>query len=208
MPAGKPDLIGVVKYPTIAQHLETVPRKNIRAVLFFLVNDFCKSVNVVRNMTEDQMIDTASFLLDECGNYRIEDYVMMFTMAKRGQLVKILDRVDIQIVGQLRDAYDCMRYNAGERHREEQLKMIGREVPILHEDEDEKSRRFDEAMNNFKKMVEEEKHEQEIKRKEKLKTIHDNNKKRIEEIMEWRKANGVPLDAPLINIETFLSKKK
>jgi hypothetical protein len=42
--------------------------------------DFCSSINVLRNMNEDQMIEAAAMLIAECGNFRLEDYVMMFSM--------------------------------------------------------------------------------------------------------------------------------
>lgn len=84
--------------------------------LFLLVQDFCMSFGVVRNMNEDQMIECADILLDECDNFRMEDYVMMFAMAKRDKLgVKIMDRLDIQVISQIHNAYSELRYEAGER---------------------------------------------------------------------------------------------
>ncbi len=95
-----------------AQYGENVLLKNI----FLLVKDFCGGVNVVRNMNEDQMIEAAAMLLDECGNFRLEDYVMMFSMAKRGAFfpdVKIYDRIDIQLISSIMDEYWKRRNEAG-----------------------------------------------------------------------------------------------
>lgn len=120
MPKGVPDFLSIVKYPTIEQLIAQHGENNLSKVIFLLVKDFCNSLNVVRNMTEVQMFEATTMLVDECGNFRLEDYVMMFTLAKRGQLVKILDRVDIQVFGLMLDEYHKIRYAAGERYFEQQ----------------------------------------------------------------------------------------
>lgn len=120
MPHGNPDLIKVAKYPPICKLVEEMGPGTMAKVMFALVKDFCNSMNVVRNMNESQMFEAASMLLDECDTFRVEDYHMMFTMAKRGRLVKILDRVDIQVIGIMMDEYYLIRRQAGERHYEQQ----------------------------------------------------------------------------------------
>lgn len=105
MPEGKPTFLEVVKYPMIKKLVDDLGKKTMMKVLFLLVKDFCSSMNVVRNMNEDQMIESAAMLLDECDNFRMEDYVMMFQMAKRGQLVKVMDRIDINVITLMLDAY-------------------------------------------------------------------------------------------------------
>lgn len=118
MPGGQVNYRDIPKYPSITQLMPIVGLPNMHKILMMLIYDFCRSVNVVRNMDEAQMIEAAGYLLDECGNYRIEDYVCMFAMAKRGLLVKILDRVDLQIIGQAALAYDAIRHAAGEQIKE------------------------------------------------------------------------------------------
>lgn len=141
VPEGRPDFRNVIKYPTIRQLVEREGKKKIFAILAILVRDFCASINVVRNMNEDQIIETAAMLLDECGNFRLEDYVMMFAMAKRGGLVKIYDRLDINVVNSLLDAYWQQRSDAGKRFLEEEvqhLDQIGptqRIVDSMHPDD-------------------------------------------------------------------------
>lgn len=129
MPGGSPAYTEVARYPMIAQLIKEHGRQSMMAAVFVLVKDFCGSLNVVRNMNEDQMIEAAAMLLDECGNFRLEDYVMMFGMAKRGNLVKILDRVDIQVIGQMIDAYWEKRNAAGNRAQEESLKPPPVQIP-------------------------------------------------------------------------------
>lgn len=123
MPAGKPNFLSVPKYPAIAKLVETEGKKKMLMVMILLVKDFCSSMNVVRNMNEDQMIEAGSVLLDECDNFRLEDYVMMFSMAKKGQLpVKVYDRIDIQLISQFMDAYWVQRNNAGNDANEEEYR--------------------------------------------------------------------------------------
>lgn len=129
MPAGKPAFTNVVAYPTISKLVAERGRASIMAAVFVMIKDFCSAVNVVRNMTEDQMIEAAGMLLDECGNFRLEDYVMMFTMAKRGQLPindgkGLMDRVDVETVGKLLDAYWLKRDQAGKAAQEEEVKRV------------------------------------------------------------------------------------
>lgn len=105
MPDGKPNFLAIVSYPMIRSLVQEQSRKTMHKVIFLLIKDFCASMNVVRNMNEDQMIEAAGMLIDECGNFRLEDYVMMFQMAKRGQLFDIHDRVDLQVITRMLDRY-------------------------------------------------------------------------------------------------------
>lgn len=134
VPEGRPDFRNVVKYPKIADLVQAEGKRKLFAILAILVRDFCASINVVRNMNEDQIIETAAMLLDECGNFRLEDYVMMFAMAKRGGLVKIYDRLDISVVTQLLDAYWKQRADFGKQildEETEQLDQLGPTVKLL-----------------------------------------------------------------------------
>jgi hypothetical protein len=114
------------------------------ALVTIMVKDFCNSVNVVRNMTEDQMIECAAMLLDECGNFRMEDYLMMFNMAKRGQLVKIFDRLDITVVTQMLDEYWAIRHKAGEEA------LAAQDVPNTENRNDRIEMRYHEGDPNDK----------------------------------------------------------
>lgn len=107
-------------FPMVSALLLEHGRAMMQTVMFALLKDFCGSINVVRNMTEDQMIDAAAMLLDECGNFRLEDYAMMFTMAKRGQLSindgkGLMDRMDMEQLGKLIEVYWEKRNAAGNR---------------------------------------------------------------------------------------------
>ena len=122
MPKGAPNFLGVMKCPPMELLRQEKGANALRTVIIILVRDLCNSVNVVRNMNEDQIIEAACMLLDECGDFRLEDYVMMFSLAKRGNLVKIFDRLDIETIGKMLDAYWQMRYEAGKQKQEQDMR--------------------------------------------------------------------------------------
>jgi len=124
MPAGKPEFLELVKYPKIVDLVKEHGRGKILKVLFLMVKDFCSSMNVVRNMNEDQMIETASMLIDEADNFRLEDYTMFFTMAKRGMLGKIYDRIDGQVISEFLDEYWLRRRDAAYHDTDSESKHL------------------------------------------------------------------------------------
>lgn len=124
MPAGNPTFLEVVQFPKITDLEKQHGRKQMLKIIFLLVKDFCDSVNVVRNMNEDQMIEAANMLLDECGNFRLEDYLMMFSMAKKGKLAKLMDRVDMQTVTAIADTYFEQRQNEARKVQEEEERYL------------------------------------------------------------------------------------
>lgn len=123
MPNGIPDFLSVIKYPKISLLAEHEGLKPVLVTLSMLVRDFCSSMNVVRNMNEDQIIEAAAMLLDECGDFRIEDYFMMFQMAKRGELFEIRDRIDIQVITKILDVYWEKRIVVGRQKQDEDARM-------------------------------------------------------------------------------------
>jgi hypothetical protein len=105
MPGGVPRYTEMVKFPKISDLVQTRGRAEMHKILAVLVQNFCNSFNVVRNMNEDQIFEAAAMLLDECTNFRVEDYTVMFTQAKRGELVKVYDRIDLSVISELMDKY-------------------------------------------------------------------------------------------------------
>lgn len=124
MPAGQCNYLTVVKYPPVAALIAQEGYKKMLAVMVILVKEFCSAFNVVRNMNEDQMIDAGAMLLEECGNFRLEDYVMMFQLAKKGNLVKIYDRIDLQTITAILDAYWLKRNEAGLKAQESEYQSL------------------------------------------------------------------------------------
>ncbi len=114
MPAGKPQYTSVRRFPMVAALAKEHGTNYMLSVLTLMVKDFCSSLNVVRNMNEDQMIEAGAMLLDECDNFRLEDYLMMFSMAKKGELVDIRDRIDLQVITAMLDTYHARRAMAAQ----------------------------------------------------------------------------------------------
>lgn len=115
MPNGKPNFLSVIKYPMIKSLITTTEGKmRLMGIVTLLVKDFCSSFNVVRNMNETQMLEAANMLLEECDNFRLEDYVMMFQMGKRGELFDVHDRIDLQVITSMIDTYWEKRHAAAE----------------------------------------------------------------------------------------------
>lgn len=131
MPGGNPNMLGVVKYPMIRDLVATEGRRKMLAVLVLLIKDFCGAMNVVRNMNEEQMIEAGAMLLQECGNFRLEDYVMMFSLAKKGDLIKIYDRIDIQVITQVLDEYWRRRHKEGEEFQASPVMRLDSLGPAL-----------------------------------------------------------------------------
>lgn len=124
MPNGVPKFLDVIKYPMIKDIIKIQGQGPTLAILSIMVKDFAASINVVRNLNEDQVLEIAGMLLDECDNFRLEDYVMMFSLAKRGKLIKIYDRIDISVITEMLDTYWQKRHEEGVKHQEEEVEKI------------------------------------------------------------------------------------
>lgn len=120
MPQGKPAFAAIASEMPLTRLIEVQGKATLTKAVFLLVKDFCSCINVVRNMNEAQMTEAALFLLDECGNFRLQDYVVMFQLAKRGRLpgIKIFDRIDITVIEQILDSYWSVRNEEGKRLRD------------------------------------------------------------------------------------------
>lgn len=128
VPGGVPNFLSVVNYPKIDDLLKEHGQAKMLKIIFLQVKDFCGSFNVVRNMNEDQMIEAASMLLEERDNFRLEDYTMMFAMAKRGQLFDVHDRIDLQVITTMLDKFWTKRQAAArdvQQQEEMRLNSIG-----------------------------------------------------------------------------------
>lgn len=133
LPEGKPDYVGIVRYPKIS---DLIPARGYAPMLMLvsaIIRDFCASFNIVRNMNAEQIVEAAGMLLDECGNFRLEDYILMFAMAKRGELYEVRDRIDLQIITAIWDNYWMKRHNAGKCAQSEQILMLDALGPSVKE---------------------------------------------------------------------------
>lgn len=116
MPTGEPDFDMTLDRPTLSRVINRAGAKETFRMIANLLEDFNNSVNVVRPMNSLQITECAMFLITERHSLRLEDYVMLFAMAKRGKLGKIMDRLDIETISRFKEEYEAIRYAHGERN--------------------------------------------------------------------------------------------
>lgn len=201
MPNGNPDFRIIRHTQPIKSLIDSYGKRDVRFMIFEMVKDFCESFNVVRNMREDQMIESAAFLIDDCGDMRLEDFHMMFTLAKRGRLIKIMDRIDIDIIGKIYDAYYIMRSDAGRRIQEEEFEKYERYLRIRppegskndDDKENEMESRFGKLVGIMKAWNEE---DEERKKAERIKKSEDSaeNRRLAEEAKQKKIAEYAKLE--------------
>lgn len=129
-PDNKPDYLGIIKYPQIRDLIQDNGEPVVMLLIAVMVRDYCASANVARNMNEDQILEAAAMLMAEAGNFRLEDYAMMFAMAKRGKLVKVYERIDLSTITEMADAYYAERRDAKIAAQDQEIERL--EVQPTH----------------------------------------------------------------------------
>lgn len=203
-PKGVPDFSVIRHRPSISSMERQYGAKRVLSALITIIDQFNKMVGVVRPMSAVQINDCAVHLLNESGNYRIEDYVMMFTLAKAGKLGKIMDRIDLEMVSRFHDEYDRMRdYYAerqqGEHVKNQETKLLSDPAPPNHDP----TKKFDikEVMDKYKKIQQETKEEY-------VKRIENKEYQMYEKRLAEATESGKPEDVPLIDLRAFKKNKK
>jgi hypothetical protein len=128
-PEGKPNYLGVVQFPQIRDLIKDNGEAGVLLLISVMVRDYCASVNVARNMNEDQILEAAAMLMEEAGNFRLEDYAMMFAQAKRGKLVKVYERIDLTTITDMADAYYAERRDAKINQQEQEIERLEVQAP-------------------------------------------------------------------------------
>jgi hypothetical protein len=97
-------------------------QQKIHALLVMMLADFANSFNLIRPMTQDQMVSTALELIATSydDNLAIEDFAIFFSDAKSAKYGKVLDRMDQQTVFELFENYRQNRHKAYLQSKEEQ----------------------------------------------------------------------------------------
>lgn len=130
-PDGKPNYLGVVQFPQIKDLIKDNSEPVVLLLIAVMVRDYCASVNVSRNMNEDQILEAAAMLMEEAGNFRLEDYAMMFAQAKRGKLVKVYERIDLSTITDMADAYYAERRDAKINQQEQEIERQEVQAPHI-----------------------------------------------------------------------------
>lgn len=95
-----------------------IGKTEVQTLLVILITNFCRSFNVVRNMNEDQVTECAMYLFDECRDFTLEDYVIMFTLGKRAKIGEVLDHIDIEVIASMHQQYLRQRMAAFKKIQE------------------------------------------------------------------------------------------
>jgi hypothetical protein len=197
MPKGKPDFKQITAARTIENLLltkEIEKRSEVRNLLAALIRDFCAAFNFAqgKNLNEVQTVEVACIYLDEVDDYSIEDFVMMFSMAKRG-LIKddgkdvIFDRIDIPILLRIKALYNKIRWEEWDRMNEEELR---KKEGTYVEPEKGNTNRWPEVLAHFKEKVAEGKKEREDLKEERHRNFISNRETMIRKLAEEAKENG------------------
>ena len=116
MPHGEPNYASLIECSSLKEIIKSIGLPEIQTLVMTLVKNFCHSLNLVRNMSQSQVIACTLYLVDECRDFRMEDYLIMFTMAERGKLGDVFDHMDIEVIGTIHQEYL--------RHRQAAFKII------------------------------------------------------------------------------------
>lgn len=108
---GNPNFLLHFKRPSIEFLRARMEEKQLMKVLYLVVSDFCRSINVAQNMNEDQVLEACYWLLTDSRSFWIEDYILMFDLVKKGKLVKIYNRIDRFVISEIREAYWQLRHD-------------------------------------------------------------------------------------------------
>lgn len=109
--------------------------KETVAILAVLLTKFSHSINVVRNLSAEQIKELAwDFVINDDWGFRLEDYVAAFQMAKNGVIGDIRDRLDIEVINDILDQYFTRRMAAIRERREQ--RVFSDDMPRLSEGSD------------------------------------------------------------------------
>jgi hypothetical protein len=93
----------------------------IHEILIVLLTSFSNSLNLIRPMNSDQIVECAHELVmtTQEDQLSIEDYVLFFKGAREGKYGKILDRLDQQTIFEMLEQYRQRRHEQYLRIKEE-----------------------------------------------------------------------------------------
>jgi len=131
-------------FPTINKLKLSIGEDVIQAYIEGWIVNLIEFLNVGKNMNDNQVYETASFILGEYPILNIADINLIFKMAKMGKFGLVYDRLDGQVVLSWFDKYFTERCRAAaERSINESLKYKDNNVPSFD--------KITEMANKFKK---------------------------------------------------------
>jgi len=98
--------------PSIARIARECGDMKINAILVVVVTDLVDFFNVGKTMSPQQVASTVILIREEYPYFRIEDFKLCFTNAKKGIYGKVYDRIDGAVILEWLDKYSLERQKA------------------------------------------------------------------------------------------------
>lgn len=119
--------------------METYGDVRVHAILTILLTNFSNSLNLIRPLSEEQIVYCAYELMTTANEdfLSIEDLTIFFQGAIAGKYGKILDRMDQQTLFELLENYRQARHIAYIREKEEQHVQVKGLGPVDRACEDQ-----------------------------------------------------------------------
>lgn len=115
------DLFLIPHNSRVKNIVDVIGQRDAHALMIVLLQRFVGGYNVKNNMTAEQVVDYASDLLhigmDE--HMSMEDFVVFFELAKRGEYGKVYDRLDGGMINEMLEKHLTARWEAIQVVREE-----------------------------------------------------------------------------------------
>ena len=115
--ADKPNLPAILGQGTQISVLRLVEGlEKTASIVGLLINDFCSNFNTRYPMSAEQIADLAIELITDYWTYKLEDFIVFFSLARRGVYGKVYDRVDASVILGMLGVYH--------KQRDEELYLI------------------------------------------------------------------------------------
>lgn len=107
---------------TLTNLSKSIGEKNTLKVVYTLILNVSNYFNVAHSMNQDQALQTATLVLDKYPVETVEDFVMIFKMAKRSELGTILHRIDGTVIFEWCARYFDLKYAKKDELRHKEVK--------------------------------------------------------------------------------------
>lgn len=134
------EVLKISPYARIPHLTHAYGFENIHKTLILLLGKFINSFNIIRPMSEDQVIECAfdMVMTAQEDQLSMEDYLLFFKGARQGKYGKVLDHLDQQVVFEMLESYRQERHATLLKVREEQhiaVKGVGPSDRIIQKNE-------------------------------------------------------------------------
>lgn len=107
---------------TLTNLSKSMGENNTLKVVYTLILNVSNYFNVAHSMNQDQALQTATLILDKYPVETVEDFVMVFKMAKRNEFGTILHRIDGTVIFDWCARYFDLKYAKKDELRQRAVK--------------------------------------------------------------------------------------